>query len=213
MRKLTVLFFLFFGLNLANFQPKFTLLVMAYPRRIEPAVLLDVTLQIVDEKGFAGLSMRELASRLGVKAASLYRHMASLDDLKFQMAERAARQLGEQLKLSRDRLPDGSPPARLAAMAWAYVLWAEQFPGRYDVLAAVSNAGPEMQGLRTQIAGVVRPLIGVDGVSDDEHLWQATHAMLAFLHGHVMLGRCGLGATPAGPDGFERGLVAMLRGL
>lgn len=199
---------------------KRTLLVMAYPRRIEPAAILDFSLQIIDEKGFTGLSARALADRLGVKAASLYRHMASFDQLKFRLAELAATQLGEQLQLSLDRLPNGSPPARLAALAWAFVLWAEQFPGRYDALAAEPNSGPGMQALRALIASPVSQLIGPDGGSDGgpdavaaSHPLLATHAVLALLHGHVMLGRCGLGAPNAGPDGFERGLVALLRGL
>ena len=204
------------GLGLLKFLAKHTLLVMAYPRRIEPAAILDFSLQIIDEKGFAGLSARALADRLGVKAASLYRHMASFDQLKFQLAELAATQLGEQLQLSLDRLPNGSPPARLAALAWAFVLWAEQFPGRYDCLAAAPKSGPGMQALRALIASAVSQLIGPDGGPDAvaaSHPLLATHAVLAFLHGHVMLGRCGLGAPYAGPDGFERGLVALLRGL
>lgn len=189
---------------------------MAHPRRIEPAALLDFSLQIIDGKGFAGLSVRSLADRLGVKAASLYRHMSSFDQLKYQVAEVAAKQLGEQLKLSLARLPGGSPPARLAALAWAFVLWAEQYPGRYDCLAAEQTSGPGMQGVRDLIAGEVKRLTGPDRGPDTESASAAvlaTHAMLAFLHGHVMLGRCGLGAPHAGPDGFERGLVALLRGL
>lgn len=178
---------------------------MAYPRRINPETLLDVSLQIIDEKGFACFTVRALAETLGVKAASLYRHMSSFDHLKFQLAERAATQLCEQLQLSLDRLPEGSPAARLAALAWAYALFAEQFPGRYDCLAAEPVSGPAMQGLRALLAGEVGKLGGSEA--------EGAHAMLAFLHGHVLLGRCGLGAPYAGADGFERGLIALLRGL
>jgi len=178
---------------------------MAHPRRIDPATIVDVSLQVIDEKGFAGFTVRELADALGVKAASLYRHMPSFDHLKFQLAERAAAQLCEQLQLSLDRLPEGSPAARLAALAWAFVLWTEQFPGRYDCLAAEPASGPAMQGLRNLLAGEIGKLGGAETTG--------AHAMLAFLHGHVLLGRCGLGAPYVGAEGFERGLIALLRGL
>lgn len=189
---------------------------MAYPRRIEPETLCDVSLQLIDEEGFASLTVRAVADRLGVKAASLYRHMASFDELKFQLAERAANMLCEQLQRSLDRLNGGSAPARLAALAWAYVLWAEQFPGRYDCLAAQAVPGPGTQALRALIATEVGLLTGTDGkrgMAGTPPDPLATHALLAFLHGHVSLARCGLGAPNAGPDGFERGLVALLRGL
>lgn len=193
---------------------------MAHPRRIDPATLLDVSWQIIDEKGFGDFTVRALAEKLGVKAASLYRHMSSFDQLKLQLAEQAAKQLGEQLQLSLDRLADGSPPARIAALAWAFVLWAEQFPGRYDCLAVQPSSGPAMRGLRSLISSETRrlghaqasavPATGGQHAGPETH---GAHAMLAFLHGHVMLGRCGLGAPYAGADGFEEGLIALLRGL
>lgn len=189
---------------------------MAHPRRIEPAALFDVSLQIIDEKGFANLSVREIADRLGVKAASLYRHMESFDQLKHRVADLAAQQLREQLQLSLDRLRDGSAPARLAALAWAFVLWAEQFPARYDGLASEPTTGPGMLAVRELIAAEVSQLAGSAGDRAKKMTPRpelTSHAVLAFLHGHVMLGRCGLGVPHAGADGFERGLVALLRGL
>ncbi len=189
---------------------------MAHPRRIEPAALIAASLQIIDEKGFDSFSVRTLADRLGVKAASLYRHMASFDQLKHDVAEVAANQLREQLQLSLERLPGGSAAARLAALAWAFVLWAEQFSGRYDCLASEASTGPAMQALRTLLASEVSTLVGSGGEPNTKGASPpalAAHAVLAFLHGHVMLGRCGLGVPHAGPDGFERGLVALLRGL
>lgn len=55
------------------------------PRPSTPILSRDgiraAALAIVDEDGLAGLSMRRLAERLGVRAASLYRHVPTKDEL------------------------------------------------------------------------------------------------------------------------------------
>ncbi|MGH3625157.1 MAG: TetR/AcrR family transcriptional regulator [Sciscionella sp.] len=55
------------------------------PRPSAPILSRDgiraAALAIVDEDGLAGLSMRRLAERLGVRAASLYRHVFTKDEL------------------------------------------------------------------------------------------------------------------------------------
>ncbi|RKT53485.1 TetR/AcrR family transcriptional regulator [Saccharothrix australiensis] len=43
-------------------------------------------LHIIDRDGLAGLSMRKLAAELGVRAASLYGHVATKDDLLHEVA-------------------------------------------------------------------------------------------------------------------------------
>jgi TetR/AcrR family tetracycline transcriptional repressor len=49
--------------------------------RLDPDSILRAALALADEKGFAALSMRALADRLGVKAASLYYHVPSREAL------------------------------------------------------------------------------------------------------------------------------------
>lgn len=59
------------------------------PRRspnLEPEKVLVVALQLLDEVGFAGLTLRRLASRLSVKAAALYWHFENKQDLVDQLA-------------------------------------------------------------------------------------------------------------------------------
>lgn len=50
-------------------------------------VIARAALDLVDEHGPAGLTMRALAERLGVKAASLYNHVAGKDELLDALAE------------------------------------------------------------------------------------------------------------------------------
>ncbi|WP_051966454.1 TetR/AcrR family transcriptional regulator [Kitasatospora mediocidica] len=50
-------------------------------------IIAGAALAVVDENGPGGLTMRALAERLGVKAASLYNHVGSKDDLLDALAE------------------------------------------------------------------------------------------------------------------------------
>lgn len=49
--------------------------------RLSREAILRAAVELVDERGLAALSMRSLASRLGVEAMSLYHHVASKDAL------------------------------------------------------------------------------------------------------------------------------------
>ena len=52
-------------------------------------LIIDTALRLVEERGPMGLSMRELADALDVKAASLYNHISGMDDLMGQVGLRA----------------------------------------------------------------------------------------------------------------------------
>src|SRR5207248_3289385 len=54
---------------------------MARPPLLDRARIHAAALRIIDADGLEGLSMRKLAAELGVRAASLYRHVPGKDDL------------------------------------------------------------------------------------------------------------------------------------
>lgn len=56
--------------------------------RLTPTIVVDKALEMADDQGFEALSMRKLASALGVTAMSLYNHVAHKDDLLGLMLER-----------------------------------------------------------------------------------------------------------------------------
>jgi AcrR family transcriptional regulator len=55
--------------------------------------ILQVALQLADETGLAALSMRKLAQALGVKAMSLYNHVANKDDILDGLVEMVIREM------------------------------------------------------------------------------------------------------------------------
>lgn len=56
--------------------------------------VLRAAMELADESGIEGLSMRKLGRRLGVEAASLYNHVSDKDDLLDEMADLVAAEIG-----------------------------------------------------------------------------------------------------------------------
>ena len=65
---------------------------------IEEEAILDEAAALIAEEGIEGFSLRGLARRLGVRSASLYNHVSSLDDLIARVARRAMDQMNEVLR-------------------------------------------------------------------------------------------------------------------
>ena len=55
---------------------------------VNPARIAEAALTVVDDEGLGALSMRRLATELGVQAPSLYHHVASKDQLLDAVVER-----------------------------------------------------------------------------------------------------------------------------
>ncbi len=72
--------------------------------------LLDGTLALAADRGFAALSLREIARSAGIVPTAFYRHFTSLDELGTSLVDEGVRQLRLALRELR-RTPD----ARLAA--------------------------------------------------------------------------------------------------
>ncbi|MCP5065373.1 MAG: helix-turn-helix transcriptional regulator, partial [bacterium] len=60
--------------------------------------LIETGLQLVDERDATALSRREVAGRLGVSTAALYRHFPSRAALLAAVAEEGFRLLGEEIR-------------------------------------------------------------------------------------------------------------------
>jgi AcrR family transcriptional regulator len=92
---------------------------------------------LVDEIGFAQLSMGLVAERLGVKTPSLYKHVASQADLAHRIAILAATEFGDAI---RDATQGRAGSDALAAAAQAMRTYVQEHPGRF---AAVNSARPD----------------------------------------------------------------------
>jgi AcrR family transcriptional regulator len=127
-------------------------------RRVQERALL-----LFAERGYHGVSMRELAAATGVRASSLYAHVASKEDLLLQLIA-----LGheEHRDAMRQAVLDagGAPADQLAAATRAHV----RFHATYPLLATVANnelrsLGPEAQSavlaVRSDAEGLLRDVV------------------------------------------------------
>lgn len=72
-------------------------------------LLLDITVQLIDERGTSALTVTEVAARAGMSPASLYRYFDSKDALVEAVAERWFQPL---LAMAEDVLASDLPPRR-----------------------------------------------------------------------------------------------------
>jgi AcrR family transcriptional regulator len=93
---------------------------------------------LVDEHGWAALSLKELAARLGVKPPSLYNHVAGLPGLQRLLRLHACRLLGAALQKAAVGRARGDA---VTALALAYRGFVLQHPGLAD--ATVEAPAPD----------------------------------------------------------------------
>jgi TetR/AcrR family tetracycline transcriptional repressor len=75
--------------------------------------VVETALEVLDESGLAGLTMRHVAERLGVKSASLYWHVRDKDELLNLVADAICAEIRTPSSTSRWR-------ERLLELAWEY---------------------------------------------------------------------------------------------
>ena len=93
---------------------------------------MSTALDVVDDLGVAGVSLRGVARAVGVSAPAIYAHFANLDAILLAVAERVFADLAQCLVDAGDDVPAGA--ARVRAVCRAYLDYAEQHPGRYQVM-------------------------------------------------------------------------------
>ena len=118
----------------------------------------------MDEVGVDGLTMRRLADRLGVTAASLYRHVRDKNELLVLLAD----ELSGEVPLVAEGVP-WQQALRDMAFAYRRVLLAHRDAAR--LLASTPPAGP--QRLR-RIESILGTLLAA-GFSDRDAAWAAYH--------------------------------------
>ena len=94
--------------------------------------ILDAALHLIIEHGFSELSMRKIASRLGVTATTLYNYYASRDELYFFIRIRGFELLFESIANTYKAKED--PYEKLCAVVGEYVRFGIRNPDYYEVM-------------------------------------------------------------------------------
>lgn len=140
---------------------------------------------LADEIGFHGVTMGLLADRLGVRAPSLYKHVAGLADVQHRLATLALTELGE---LIRDVVQGKAGYDALAAMMTAIRGYVTAHPGRYMATTGAETTGPDdpLQAASTRVIDSIAAVLRGYGITEDE-MTHAIRTIRSTMHGFAML--------------------------
>jgi AcrR family transcriptional regulator len=97
--------------------------------------ILDAAWAQVRERGLAGLAMRELGDRVGMRAQSLYSYFASKDEIYDAMFRQGNAAFVEAMQEAAQRTSDGSDPVvGIRRLAHVFVDFCVSDPVRYQLL-------------------------------------------------------------------------------
>jgi AcrR family transcriptional regulator len=139
---------------------------------------LDAAVAIMGEAGVGGLSMSEIARRLGMRQPSLYKYFASLHAVFDALFARGVRRCGAAMAAAAAEAPRGV--AAIAAAGRALVRWAVENPALAQLLywrpvpgfsptaATFSASVAQLDELRSGFAAAVRAgELDPDAASDE----------------------------------------------
>lgn len=169
--------------------------------------VIDEAASVADEVGWDRLSLAAVASRVGVRLPSLYKHVDSLDGLRVGVSVLGTRQLASAMT---DAVIGKSGGDALAALCVAYRRFALAHPGRYA--ATVTAPSPDHPEHLEAAEAALRPVEGTldgYGLHGDDAI-DAARAVRAALHGFASLESTGGFGLPQDVERSYRRLVAAL---
>jgi AcrR family transcriptional regulator len=137
---------------------------------------------LADEVGLSTLTTAALATRLGVRQPSLYKHIDSMAGLHRDIAVNAKRTLGEVLA----RASVGRSGAdAIMTMSHAYREWARQHPARYEASNRMPSPGDvEDEAVSAAAVQVIADVLTAYRLDGDNAV-DAIRAFRSTLHGFV----------------------------
>ena len=151
---------------------------------LSTASVVDAAVDLVDERGGSPLTLAAVASRTGVAAPSLYKHVRNLEALQQKVSARVTAELAHALSTS---VAGRSGEDALRWMARAYRGYALAYPGRYPMTQRVPDSlDPEHVAAGEQAVQAVFAALRGYGLEGDEAI-HATRAARSALHGFVSL--------------------------
>lgn len=137
--------------------------------------ILAAAWTLADERGFDGLSLRDLAERVGMRAPSLYSYFDSKAAILDALFAEGHRAVGDEVQAVLEDLPADMPPTeRLARGLQAWLRACQANPARYRLLytTAVPGWRPSQEAYAVSVAefGRVTAHLSDLGISDPRHV-------------------------------------------
>jgi AcrR family transcriptional regulator len=172
--------------------------------------VVEAAAVLADAEGLEAVTLARLAADFGVRAPSLYAHVAGLDDLRRRLGIRGARELGDAL---REAATGRAGRDALVAVAAAYRRHARRHPGTYLAAQRARPGDAEAEAAGAGVVEVVLAVLRGYGLEGDDAI-HATRAVRAALHGFVTLEASGgFGMRQSAGESFKRLVDLLDRGL
>jgi AcrR family transcriptional regulator len=174
---------------------------------LSTAAVVDAALAVVDEHGLDALTLASVASRTGVAAPSLYKHVRSRDALQQKLSAVATAEMADALSAA---AAGRARADALRAVADAYREYALDHPGRYPATQQVPDPTDPFHVTAGERAvhAVYAVLRGYHIGGDDAV--DATRMLRSALHGFVSLEISGGFGVPQDIDrSFDRLLTSL----
>lgn len=169
--------------------------------------VLEEAERLADEVGLSQLTLAALATRLGVRQPSLYKHIDGMDGLRRGLTVRAKNELANILARAAIGRERGDA---ITAIAHAYRGWAHKHPGRYAAAQPAPAADDAEDIAASQaVVSVVTAVLAGYRLRDDDAI-DATRALRSALHGFVTLELSGGFGLPVD---IERSYERLVGGL
>jgi AcrR family transcriptional regulator len=166
---------------------------------------------LADRDGLEQLTLARLAAALGVRAPSLYAHVAGLADLRDRIAALGVDEFTVALS---DAATGRAGREALHAVAIAYRAYARRRPGVYAAMQRAPDGGDaEREAAAARLIGVLVAVLRGYGLEGDDAI-HAVRLIRSALHGFVSLESVGGFALPLGlEESYERLIEMVDRGL
>ena len=118
--------------------------------------ILDAALATASQVGLAGLSLGDLARRVGMSKSGLFAHFESKEDLQLEVLRLAARQFVDVVIAPALRAPRGEPRVRALFDNWFRWASAQTLPGGCPFIAAATELDDRPGPLRDYLVSTQR---------------------------------------------------------
>jgi len=173
---------------------------------LTPERVVAVAVELADRSGPQDLSLADLASHLGVRVPSLYKHVGGLDDLRQQVADVGMAGLAAAV----GRAADGRQGRdALVSLAQAYRRFARIHPGQYRALVRASGPGTAHFEDAQRITQVISRVVGDYKLNRDVSA-DAVRMIRSSLHGFASLEAVGGFGRSASVEASFYSMIATL---
>ncbi|MCI1208619.1 MAG: TetR/AcrR family transcriptional regulator [Treponema sp.] len=152
-------------------------------------LIVATATKLIEEKGYENFSLRELSARLNVKAASLYNHISSVDDINREVGLFAVNRMNEILsKAVGNKIRDEA----LSALADAYRQFAKDNQELYRTIFAlpILDTGNGLRDIGKTNLDIIRKILE-QYTLPDKTITNYMRSFRSALHGFVLLETAG----------------------